>query len=345
MYKHLLVPIDGSATSLGLIDQAVEYAKAARAHLSFFHASRDLAATGNGAMLLSADPEAFAACAKAPGLALLAKAEAAARAEQVPCDSTQVIQDHVAEAVLEAASKLGCDLIFVASRGRKGLATALSGSVTRQLIEAARLPVLVTCIDAKVRQTAKFRALSLIRDEHRSLAAVLHGLEYLAQQWRSDKLAPDYRLLRAMLYYVEHFPERLHHPKEETQLFAKLELRTRQFDTLLQELRAQHNEGGEALKALQSLLATFEQGAPGAGARFFEAAMQFVAGQWHHMGSEERLILPAAGSHLTEGDWQEVAQAFESHTDPQFRRDSSASFEQLFARIAQVAGDAVTTKT
>jgi nucleotide-binding universal stress UspA family protein/hemerythrin-like domain-containing protein len=345
MYKHLLVPIDGSATSLGLIDQAVAYAKAAHAHLSFFHASRDLAATGTGAMLLSADPQAFAASAVAPGLALLAKAEAAARAEQLPCDATQGISDHVSDAILDTAERLGCDLVFIASRGRKGWATALSGSVTRQLIEAARLPVLVTCIDAQIRQTARFRALSIIREEHRSLAAVLHGLEHLAQQWRADPRAQDFRLLGAMLYYVEHFPERLHHPKEETQIFVRLAQRTTQFDALLQELRAQHSAGAEELKSLQARLAAFEQGVPDAGVRFFDEAMKFVAGQWHHMGTEERLILPAAASHLTDDDWQAVALAFEGHTDPQFRRDTGASFEQLFARIAQVAGDALTTRT
>ncbi|BDI06034.1 universal stress protein [Sphaerotilus microaerophilus] len=345
MYKHLLVPIDGSATSLGLIDQALAYARATQAHLSFFHACRDLAATGSGAMLLAADPVAYATSAQAPGHALLAKAEAAARAEGLPCDSTLVISDQVADAILEAAERLGCDLVFAASRGRKGFATALSGSVTRQLIEAAQLPVLVTCIDARERLTARYRALSLIRDEHRSLAAVLHGLEHLAQTWRADGPAPDFRLLGAMLFYVEQFPERLHHPKEETQIFARLQARTSQFDTLLQELRAQHRAGGEALRELQAGLIAFERATPGAGERFFEQAQRFIVGQWQHMGVEERLILPAAATQLSDEDWQRIAEAFEGHADPRFRREAGASFEQLFARIAQVAGEAVTTST
>jgi hemerythrin-like domain-containing protein len=148
-----------------------------------------------------------------------------------------------------------------------------------------------------------------------------------------------------MLYYVEHFPERLHHPKEETQIFVRLEQKTSQFTALLQELRAQHRAGGEELKSLKSLLATFERGEPDAGSRFFDEAQKFVAGQWHHMGIEERLILPAAATLFAEGDWQAVAEAFEGHSDPQFQREAGASFEQLFARIAQVAGDALTTRT
>lgn len=344
MYKHLLVPVDDASVALGLLDNAVAYARASAARLTFFHATPDLAATGSGAMLLAADPQAFLASARAPGMALLAKAEAAARAEHLCCDSALVVNDHVAEAILDTCARLGCDLILLATRGRSRLGQTLSGSVTRQLIAAARVPVLVTCTDPQLRQSARFRAVSLIRNEHRSLAAVLRGLEHLAHRWHADQLAPDFRLLGAMLYYIEHFPERLHHPKEEQQIFARLEQRTAEHATLLAELRAQHQAGTAQLQALQARLVEFEAGGTEAGGRFFEQAQTFIAAQWHHMSTEERLVLPAAEALLSTQDWEAVALAFDGQADPQFRHDAEAPFDKLFARIAQLAAEAITTR-
>ena len=59
----------------------------------------------------------------------------------------------------------------------------------------------------------RHEAANIIRDEHRSLAAVVHGMQFLVREIRAKGRGPDYRLLHAMLYYIREFPERLHHPK------------------------------------------------------------------------------------------------------------------------------------
>ncbi len=65
-------------------------------------------------------------------------------------------------------------------------------------------------------------AIHIIKSEHRSIAAILQGLLYLTTAFRQGGAEPDYQILRAMLYYLDVFPERLHHPKEDGHLFAKL---------------------------------------------------------------------------------------------------------------------------
>ena len=63
------------------------------------------------------------------------------------------------------------------------------------------------------------KAISIIQDEHRSLAAVLHGMLYLVREIGERGRKPDFRLLDAMMYYIDTFPERFHHPKEDRYLF------------------------------------------------------------------------------------------------------------------------------
>jgi hemerythrin-like domain-containing protein len=68
-------------------------------------------------------------------------------------------------------------------------------------------------------QNARSNAIQTIRDEHRSISAVLHGLRYLAKQMVDSPVQPDFAVFRAMIRYIDEFPERLHHPKEEKYLF------------------------------------------------------------------------------------------------------------------------------
>jgi hemerythrin-like domain-containing protein len=69
------------------------------------------------------------------------------------------------------------------------------------------------------------KAIRTIRDEHRSISAVLSGLRALALVAREGKLRPDFGVFHAMIYYIDAFPERMHHPKEDAHLFARLLVR------------------------------------------------------------------------------------------------------------------------
>jgi len=170
MYMHLLVPVDGTPLASATIEQAVAYARVGGARLTFLHARADLAARGDGALLHAMSPEVFADAAAGNARALLARAEAAARAAGVTASSMLMTSDRPHEAILEAARSSGCDLVFMASHGRRGLKGALLGSVTRKVLEGATLPVLVAAVESNLAaRSDEQRALVLLREEHRSL--------------------------------------------------------------------------------------------------------------------------------------------------------------------------------
>ena len=66
------------------------------------------------------------------------------------------------------------------------------------------------------------KSITVIRNEHQAMAAMLHALLSLVHGIRERRLRPNFELLGAMIYYVDTFPEQLHHPKEDQWLFRLL---------------------------------------------------------------------------------------------------------------------------
>ena len=66
------------------------------------------------------------------------------------------------------------------------------------------------------------KSLDIIHDEHRALAAMLSGLRGLVASIEAGRLKPDFELMASMIEYIEMVPEKVHHPKEDTYLFARL---------------------------------------------------------------------------------------------------------------------------
>jgi hemerythrin-like domain-containing protein len=79
-------------------------------------------------------------------------------------------------------------------------------------------------------------AISILKSEHRSLSAVLHGLKQLAKDAQDARVRPDFKVFRAMLRYIDEYPERLHHPKEDEHLFARLASRAPHNRALTEEM-------------------------------------------------------------------------------------------------------------
>ena len=71
------------------------------------------------------------------------------------------------------------------------------------------------------------KAIQKIREEHRSISAVLHGLKQLARDAQNAGVKPEFAVFRAMIHYIDEFPEQLHHPKEDKYLFPPLAARVR----------------------------------------------------------------------------------------------------------------------
>ncbi|MDX9995030.1 MAG: hemerythrin domain-containing protein [Rhodocyclaceae bacterium] len=181
------------------------------------------------------------------------------------------------------------------------------------------------------------RALAIIHDEHRTLGAVLHGLRFLVREMLEKGTQPDFKLLWAMIYYMDAFSERLHNPREDIYLFARLKQRTHEADDIIATLERQHQESTQHVRALEQALGQLEAGAPDALALFARAADSLVEEAWQHMSLEEKVVIPLAKKHLTADDWVDIAEAFDENGDPRFGPKPDHEFRDLFTRIVNLA--------
>jgi hemerythrin-like domain-containing protein len=181
------------------------------------------------------------------------------------------------------------------------------------------------------------RAIGIIRDEHRSLGAVLHGMLYLVHQIRDRGIEPDFELFGAMIYYIDAFPERFHHPKEDQYLFQLLRVRCPEAVPLLERLKTEHRAGAELIRTLEQALARYQHGGASEFSNFISAVEAYAAFHWDHMRAEEKEVLPLAEKHLTRGDWEAIDAAFLGHTDPMLGVEPGAQYDAVFKRIVSLA--------
>ena len=181
------------------------------------------------------------------------------------------------------------------------------------------------------------RAIGIIEDEHRSLAAVLHGLLYLVREIRLRGEAPDFELLGAMLRYVDAFPERFHHPKEDAFLFRCLRERDPGSAMLLDRLEKEHRDGVQRIRDLHESLERYQREGAAAFGGFAQQVADFANFHWEHMRAEEQEVLPRARRHLTLSDWVEIDTAFADNDDPLLGASAREDFRQLFRTIVNLA--------
>jgi hemerythrin-like domain-containing protein len=185
--------------------------------------------------------------------------------------------------------------------------------------------------------SAQYQALSVLKDEHRSLAAVLHGMGFLMQMAVDSDATPNFAVLRAMVYYLDAFSERSHHPKEDAYLFHALRQRTDTANSLLAEVECQHAEGAKLIRDLEQALIRYQEGGAQHRAAFAKFVKEYSDFHWNHMRMEEDQILPLAEKYLTPLDWERIATAFCTNHDPLAGLDAGKEFEELFSRIVQLA--------
>jgi hemerythrin-like domain-containing protein len=178
--------------------------------------------------------------------------------------------------------------------------------------------------------------LRIIRDEHRALGAMLRSIPMLLAENRRRGAAPDFVALRAMLFYVDEFPERHHHRIESELLFPKLRARTPMARALLDQLDAEHARGATRIRELSHALTAFEMLGDSRREAFEASVGQYVDFYLKHMALEEKEILPLASRVLSESDWQELDQAFTAHRDPLVGHEPPADYRALFTKILSV---------
>ena len=181
-------------------------------------------------------------------------------------------------------------------------------------------------------------SLTIIRHEHRALSAMLSSILLLLSDHRRRGTLPDFGALRAMLFYVDEFPEKLHHPKESRLLFPKLRGHGVHSDAMLDRLDRDHARGEHAIRGIEHALLGFEMMGDGdqreARRATFETAMTlYVRFYIEHMRIEEAEVLPLAEAVLSADDWAELDAAFLSNCDPLAGGDAVAAYQPLFTKI------------
>jgi nucleotide-binding universal stress UspA family protein len=145
MFKHILVPTDGSDLSRQTAARAVSFAREAGARITVFFAKPEYPITyyGEGALIDPTTPEKFAQLMDEQAAAYLGQIEQLCLDAGVPCSTLSATSDVPYEAIIDAAEQSGCDLIFMASHGRRGFAAMLLGSETNKVLTHSKVPVLV----------------------------------------------------------------------------------------------------------------------------------------------------------------------------------------------------------
>ncbi len=175
------------------------------------------------------------------------------------------------------------------------------------------------------------KAIEIIHDEHLSMAAVYQAMDRLLDGVASKKIAPDFQLLANMLDYIIREPEQLHHPKEEKSLFPRLLNRDGDCRELLERLGRQHHESYNQSRDLcAAFIRYLSQGEAGFG--FFEkAARSYTYFGMKHIELEERELLPALRTRLTEADWRDIDAEFSTSLC-----GKSGEFSSLFTRVVSM---------
>lgn len=191
---------------------------------------------------------------------------------------------------------------------------------------------------SKIREGIRMsKALNVIRDEHRSIAAILHGMEYLVQGIRARRKKVDPRVFHAMLYYLDTFSERMHHPKEDTYLFKAMRERSAEAGKHIAELEEEHARGEDALRRLAQCLIRYEEGGEREFPAFEREVENFVRNYREHIRKEEDILFPLAERLLSSADWQTIDRAFGENRDPLAGERDTRDFEKLFDRIVTLA--------
>ncbi|MEM5368473.1 hemerythrin domain-containing protein [Paraburkholderia azotifigens] len=184
-----------------------------------------------------------------------------------------------------------------------------------------------------MQQPTTRRAIQTIIREHRQLSTVINGMTRFAELLSGGPHAPEPVVLRAMLYNIREFPERVHHPKEDKYLFPRLRSRTNELGEVVEKLRAQHEEGEARVRQLEDALTRYELTGSSAAPALQSLVHAYAAFYSHHRRLEEEVILPAALQYLSAAEWMELDEEFGANDDPFGGSEPQPELDRLFSLI------------
>lgn len=176
-------------------------------------------------------------------------------------------------------------------------------------------------------------ALRIIADEHTAVTAVLRSLPVLVAQGPGDEPERFFDVLRAMLFYIDEFPEKRHHPKESNLLFPRVARKAPELMPVIRKLEDDHMKGEHRVRELQHQLLAWELLGESRRAAFVENLDDYVRFYLDHMRLEETDVLPVARRVLDEADWKQLDHEFEVTRDPLAGGAREPQYDRLFTRI------------
>jgi nucleotide-binding universal stress UspA family protein len=144
MFKHILIPTDGSDLSRKAVLYGVQLAKEAGAKVTALTTAEPYrVASSMDAVLVSIGEDEYEEESRRISEKALEQVKMAAEAAGVPCETIREVHDQPYRAIIDAAHALSCDLIVMASHGRRGISALLLGSETVKVLTHSTIPVLV----------------------------------------------------------------------------------------------------------------------------------------------------------------------------------------------------------
>jgi nucleotide-binding universal stress UspA family protein len=143
MFKHILVPTDGSKLSEKAIRHAISFAKDAKAKVTALHVIPKFHTFSYQTEMLEATEQEYEKSGEEHAKRYLKFAQRVAGNAGVECDVAHASSDQPYKEIIKAAEKKGCDLILMASHGRRGIEGFLLGSETQKVLTHSRTPVLI----------------------------------------------------------------------------------------------------------------------------------------------------------------------------------------------------------
>ena len=143
MYRHILLPTDGSELSARAVGEGIRLARALGARITALHVTPPFYPEGENLSGIAAQIREHAERSEASARRALDHAERAAREAGVACAALRKERENPWEEIIWTATSEGCDLIFMASHGRRGVAALVLGSETHKVLTHSKIPVLV----------------------------------------------------------------------------------------------------------------------------------------------------------------------------------------------------------
>jgi nucleotide-binding universal stress UspA family protein len=143
MFKHILIPTDGSDLSRKAILYGVQLAKESGAKVTGLTVTEPYQPAGMDTVFIPMDLGDYEEQARLLSEKAMEQVKMAAQAAGVPCETVREVHDQPYRAIIDAAQAVGCDLIVMASHGRRGISALLLGSETAKVLTHSTIPVLV----------------------------------------------------------------------------------------------------------------------------------------------------------------------------------------------------------